>query len=263
MQKLLKTVMSVCLLFCLLLAVGCSRKTKLEAGIESAGKQCPISLGTAGEVTAIRFDGTDVVYELSVDDAYLNLDALGKSPESMKAGIGAMLSNPTGDVRKTLELVVEARSGIKYVYRGKTSGKEVSCYLNADELKQLLNVSLSPGDIDIKQLEEIVNLTNVSLPVAVDEATQLDKLTMEDGQVVYDYTIDEEKIKMALLKENEANLKQQIQSSWTMDDTSMKMFLEACIKCGKGLGYRYVGDTSGEMLYITFTAAEVKALFME
>lgn len=250
------------LVLCLLLA-GCSQKTKLEAGIESANKQCPISLGEAGEVTSISFDGTDVLYEISVDDAYLNLDALSKSPESMKAGIGAMLSNPKGDVKKTLELVVEAGSGIKYTYKGKTSGKEASCYLNTEELKKLLHVNLSQADIDRQQLEELVNLTNVSLPMSVDEATRLDKLSIEAEQVVYDYTIDETKVKMSVLKENEGQLKSQIKSSWSLGDASMKMFMEACVKCGKGIGYRYVGDASGEVLYISFEASELKALFLK
>lgn len=263
MSKLFKTIVNAWLLSCLLWVVGCSQKTKLEAGIEAANKQCPISLGMAGEVTAIRFDGKNVVYELSVDEAFLNLEALGKSPEAMKAGIGTMLSNPKGDVKKTLELVIETGSGIKYVYKGKQSGKEASCYLNTDELKQLLDANLSQAELDRRQLEEIVNLTNASLPMAVDQATQLDKLSIEEGQVVYDYTIDESKISMSVLKERQAQLREQIRSSWSAGDVSMKMFLDACRKCGKGIGYRYVGNASGEMLYIVFDSAEVKAMFSE
>ncbi len=263
MLNVLKSTLKMLLLSCLFLVAGCSQKTKLEAGIESANKQCPISLGAAGEVTGIRFDGTDVVYELSVDDAFLNLEALSKSPESMKAGIGAMLSNPKGDVKKTLELVIEAGSGIKYIYKGKTSGQEASCYLNTDELKAILDENLSQADIDRKQLEEIVNLTNVSLPITVDEATTLVRLGMEGEQVVYDYTIDEDAVKMSVLKENERQLRQQIKSSWSVDDASMKMFLESCSKCGKGIGYRYTGNTSGEVLYILFDNSEVKSLFLK
>lgn len=263
MHNVLKSTLKVLLLSCLFLVAGCSQKTKLEVGIENANKQCPISLGEAGEVTSIRFDGTDVIYDISVDDAFLNLEALSKNPESMKAGIGAMLSNPKGDVKKTLELVIEAGSGIKYIYKGKTSGKEASCYLNTDELKAILDVNLSQTDIDRKQLEEIVNLTNVSLPITVDEATTLVKLSIEGEEVIYDYNIDEKAVKMSVLKENEEQLRLQIKSSWSMDDASMKMFLEACSKCGKGIGYRYTGDTSGEVLYILFDKSEVKALFLK
>lgn len=38
-----------------------------------------------------------------------------------------------------------------------------------------------------------MNVTNVSCPMTIDEATILNKLTIEADKVVYNYTIDEEK----------------------------------------------------------------------
>lgn len=119
MHNVLKSTLKVLLLSCLFLVAGCSQKTKLEVGIENANKQCPISLGEAGEVTSIRFDGTDVIYDISVDDAFLNLEALSKNPESMKAGIGAMLSNPKGDVKKRWNWLLKPVRALNIFIRGK------------------------------------------------------------------------------------------------------------------------------------------------
>ena len=38
-----------------------------------------------------------------------------------------------------LDLVVGTDSGIKFIYKGKTSGNEVECYLTTQDLKDILN----------------------------------------------------------------------------------------------------------------------------
>ena len=78
-----KSVLLICL--SLLLLTGCSQKSKLKLAVEVAARQCPISMGSAGEISSITFDGTDVIYTALVNEAYLKLDALEKNPESMKS----------------------------------------------------------------------------------------------------------------------------------------------------------------------------------
>ena len=65
----------------LILLTGCSRKSQLKLAIEMANKQCPMSIGTTGEISSITFDGTDVIYSLLMNEDYLDLDALGKNTE--------------------------------------------------------------------------------------------------------------------------------------------------------------------------------------
>ena len=96
--------------------------------------------------------------------------------------------------------------------------------------------------------------------MTIDEATILNKLTIEADKVVYNYTIDEEKVAMAALKSNEEQMKQNIKGALNVSEPSLKMFLEACVKDNKGIAYRYVGDTSGENIEYLFTVAELKEL---
>lgn len=263
MQNLLRSSGRIMLLACLsmVLLAGCNQKSKLKLAIEVAGKQCPIDLGVVGEVTNIAFDGTDVVYTMTVNEDYLNLEALDKNPDAMKAAASAMFVNPQGAIKEMLELVIQAESGMKFVYKGQTSGKEITCQLSADDLKNLLNQDISQEESDLNKLEEQVKMTNVSCPMAIDEATTLDKLAIETDRVMYYYTIDEKSIDMASLKENEEEMKQNVKSSLNVSEPALKMFLEACLKCNKGLGYYYKGNTSGESLEFTFTVPEIKALF--
>lgn len=263
MQNLLRNSGQIMLLACLsiVLLTGCDQKSKLKLAIEVAGKQCPIDMGAAGEVTSIVFDGTDVVYTMMMNEDLLNLEALDKNPDAMKSAVSAMFRNPQGAIKEMLEMVIQADSGMKFIYKGQTSGKEINCRLGADELKSLLSEDMPQEESDLKKLEEQVNMTNVSCPMAVDESTTLDKLAIEADKVMYYYTIDENSIDMASLKGNEEEMKQNVKSSLNVSEPALKMFLEACLKCNKGLGYHYKGNTSGESVELSFTVPEIKALF--
>ena len=107
----------------LVLLTGCSQKSKLKLAIELADKQCPMDMGTVGEISGITFDGTDVIYNMLMNEDYLDLNALEKNPDAMKSAVTAMFKNPKGEIKTMLEMVVDTKSGIKFIYKGKTTGK--------------------------------------------------------------------------------------------------------------------------------------------
>lgn len=201
-----------------------------------------------------------MIYSLLMNEDYLDLDALGKNTDAMKSAVMVMFKNPKGEIKSMLEMVVDTKSGIRLIYKGKSTGKEVECRLDTEELKRILNQKGTEKESERQKLEELVNVTNVSCPMTIDEATILNKLTIEADKVVYNYTIDEEKVAMAALKSNEEQMKQNIKGALNVSEPSLKMFLEACVKDNKGIAYRYVGDTSGENIEYLFTVAELKEL---
>lgn len=261
MENILKSSGKILFLACLsiVLLTGCDQKSKLKLGIEAANKNCPMKMGTAGEVSSITYDGTNVIYLLTMNEDYVDLEALGKNPDTVKSAAIAMFRNPEKNIKEMLKLVVEANSGIKFTYKGQTSGKEVSCYLGTEDLKNLMNLDISKADSDLKKLEELVNVTNVSCPLAIDEVTTLNNLTIESDRVVYHYTVDEESMDIATMKDNEAEIKNNIISSLDVSEPALKMFLETCVKNNKGLGYQYTSTPSGESLEIIFSVSEIKA----
>ena len=112
-----------------------------------------------------------------------------ENPDAMKSAVTVMFGNPQS-IKEMLDLVVGTDSGIKFIYKGKTSGNEVECYLTTQDLKDILNGGSTAESSDKKKLEEQVKMTNVSCPMQVDEATMLNKLTIESDKVLYHYTID-------------------------------------------------------------------------
>ena len=45
-------------------------------------------------------------------------------------------------------MVVDTKSGIKFIYKGKTTGKEVECYLETEDLNNILNQNLTEEESD-------------------------------------------------------------------------------------------------------------------
>ena len=123
----------------LMLLTACGQKSKLKLAIAAANKQCPMDMGASGEISSITFDGSDVVYVLLMNESFLNIDALKENPDAMKSAVTVMFGNPQGSIKEMLDLVVGTDSGIKFIYKGKTSGNEVECYLTTQDLKDILN----------------------------------------------------------------------------------------------------------------------------
>ena len=253
-----KTVLFACL--SLMLLTACSQKSKLKMAIEIANKQCPMSMGTAGEVSSIVFDGTNVVYSMLMNEDYADFEAWEKHPDVMKSTTIAMFSKPKDNIRKLLEMVVDTKSGMKFVYKGNATGKEAECLLDTKDLENILNQKVSKEESEQKKLEELVKATNISCPMRVDEVTVLEKLAIEAENVVYTYTIDENSMDIASLKGNEEQMKQNVKGSLNVSEPALKVFLEACVKNNKGLVYRYVGDVSGDSTEFMFSVAEITML---
>ena len=244
-----KTVLFTCL--SLMLLTACGQKSKLKLAIAAANKQCPMDMGASGEISSITFDGADVVYVLLMNESFLNIDALKENPDAMKSAVTVMFGNPQGSIKEMLDLVVGTDSGMKFIYKGKTSGNEVECYLTTQDLKDILNGGSAAESSDKKKLEEQVKMTNVSCPMQVDEATLLNKLTIESDKVLYHYTIDESVVQMSALKENAEQMKANVKNSLNSSDPALRMFLEY-VRSVIRVGYLYKGNKSRETFEISF-----------
>ena len=231
-----KMVLFTCL--SLMLLTACGQKSKLKLAIAAANKQCPMDMGASGEISSITFDGADVVYVLLMNESFLNIDALKENPDAMKSAVTVMFGNPQGSIKEMLDLVVGTDSGIKFIYKGKTSGNEVECYLTTQDLKDILNGG----------------------GASADSSDEKNKLTIESDKVLYHYTIDESVVQMSALKENAEQMKANVKNSLNSSDPALRMFLEVCVKCDKGVGYLYKGNKSGETFEISFGVSEIKAL---
>ena len=75
---------------------------------------------------------------------------------------------------------------------------------------------------------------------------------------MYDYECDEDVINMDILSQNKYNVKRVIMKNLKNADVETLMFKRMCVKANKGIGYKYIGKTSGKAVIIKFSCQELK-----
>lgn len=260
-KKLLKRVggrlLWIGMALCVLAA--CGQKEQLKKAVEEVNKQCPIDMGASGKVESVTYDGKNVVYTYVLQAGIFNMDAVKANSDALKSVIASGLRNPAKDLDEMLRLTIDTRSGLKYVYRDGSSGEEVDCVISTEELQALLDSDLTEEESNRRNLKELVDITNLSFPMEVDEATTVEKLSIEGDWVVYDYTVDEEVVSIDLLEKNKAQMKESLKTNIS-SGMDVRQFAQTCLDCDKGILYRYKGEKSGNTAVVSFSVDDLKKI---
>lgn len=112
-------------------------------------------------------------------------------------------------------------------------------------------------DKRLRFLNSMIETTNESFPQDVEEGVKMTKVFLEGDYVVYILECDEDVLDMDLLRKSKDSMKKVIKGNLSSSDPDIERELKTCINAGKGLGYRYVGDTSRKSLTIQFSVKEL------
>ena len=91
--------------------VACQTKGRLAEIAEEVNKQCPISIGMAGNIVSVEFDGTDIVYNALVSDI-IDIDDIERSKDIAKQGALQIFVNPDENVRAMVDELKSADAGM-------------------------------------------------------------------------------------------------------------------------------------------------------
>lgn len=251
----MKRILIIPVLFSLLAFMSSCTQTKYEVVAKQINSQCPISMGMVGDFTGMEFDDGNIVFNYSINEDFVNIESLNQNPELMKNSLEAMIKNPNQEFKVFLELIQEDKIGMTMRFQGKDTDKEAMLTLDYDELVKVMNANTTPDELLRAQIEQ----TNASCPITIETGMVMTHMEIEGDYAVYCYSIDEDLISISLLNENQEILKESIIQSLKADinDPSIKAFLYACDKAGKGIAYKYIGDTSGEEFLITVGLSEI------
>ena len=261
MKNSLKTFCAVTLLCVTALLLGScgGKRAQVEKGVEALNRECPMDMGESGTLESIKLEGNDVVYYYAyANDLPMEIEALRRNPDAMKSMAKANFSSPGEELTKFVDLLIGAGMGVRYVFY-KEDAPEVTaeCGLTVDELKDLTENGLTGTEASLQKLQEVVNITNLSCPMRLDEYTVMRSMTLEPENVVYDYYVNEEQIPMSSI--DREILKQENFSALDVSDMGVRMLLQLCVDCDRGLAYRYTGDKSGETIVVGATSSELAA----
>ncbi|WP_308769732.1 hypothetical protein [uncultured Bacteroides sp.] len=254
-MKLKEILAGLCLAVIVLMLNACA-DSKLEKLVEELGKECPIQMGTVGEVTSFMLEDGNLVVDYEIDESFINLEALDNNPELLKDNAVLMCKNATGGLQTVLSLLVEEDAGWVLKYKGKSTGKELSISLDAKEIKEAME-STEEDRNPMELLKQQVEITNVQFPMKVDQGMTITKLTIEGWYVVYNVEIDESLYSIEAIASSLTEVKENIVAELDKTDPAIQSFLEACKRANKGVAYKYIGKDSGKSCMVKIPASEL------
>lgn len=116
----------------------------------------------------------------------------------------------------------------------------------------------SPKEKNLSFLKKAILEANDSYPMNVEEGIIAKKCYLDGEYVMYDYECDEDVVDMDILSQNKSNVKRVIKKNLKNADAETLMFKRMCEKANKGIGYKYIGKTSGKAVFIKFSCQELK-----
>lgn len=232
--------------------VACFGQSRLEKLVKEINDQCPIKAGELGEVTGAEVKEEGAVFTLMVDETVFNIDALNSNPDIIRQSLLESLKNPSDEVKALVDELKLCNSSLTYIYKGKTSGKTTSVTITSDEIKNASKMSTSDQDPEAL-LNAQIAVTNVQLPLQIDEATIMTRLEREGNCVVYYYEVDETLVDFDYLEENASSVEEMLtmQLQQQKYDVGSATFIRACKENNTNIVYRYIGTNTGRTLSFT------------
>ena len=228
--------------------------------VSTISKVTPYSYGKSGELTKVSLNKKELTYTLSVNETYTNVTALKSNPELIKENLQMVVLYMYQDawMKMAFNELIESDMGFKVIYIGKTSKKKATCRLNAEELKQTIELSLDEKSAD-KFLETLINLTNIQMPIKIDLGMEITKMYREGNYLIYEFIVEESLYDINSLRnkmeENRAAILETVNNE---SDGASVEFRKACKNAGVGIGYRYIGKMTKQKGEIFFEADELK-----
>lgn len=231
-----------------MLLTSCSTGSPLKDAVEKLQRDLPMQINDFMSMDEISYENDVLEMVYGVDEDLIDIQALKANPKMLKQNAKLVVSNASGDFKTVVDQLVKEGAGMRVTYIGRDSGAKVSVTLSGDELRKSSEMDADPMEL----LQAQIDVTNAQMPMQADEATVLNKLTLEGNYVYYNYTIDEDKLSISVMKQNEASMRAYLKQLIDNPDPTATTFYDACRNAGYGIAHRYVGCYSGEVCEFKF-----------
>lgn len=134
-------------------------------------------------------------------------------------------------------------------------------------VKKRVETEEKPGNSQSKQqaadqlLKVAIEQANKEFPQDTGMGMVITRMYLSGDYVMYVAECDEDLISMDLLEKNKSSMLNEIRKmAGDKSNPEIAQFVKICANAGKGLGYSYVGDTSGKKVTVRLSNAELKRL---
>lgn len=114
----------------------------------------------------------------------------------------------------------------------------------------------------LSQIRKIIEITNKDCPTRVDEITVWTNTDVDENNLIYYYTLDEDQLSedaVEVLEENKSELKSAIGEGLKSDDQFIQQLVTLLTKADLGIQFHYTTSESGQSFDIFFTPEEIAA----
>lgn len=251
-------------LFLLLLTLVCvsgckdqSKTSELEANIEAANKICPTPFDL-GTLKSIKYDKKSNVVTFTVEiyseRTGINLDSINNNRDIMLENLRLFISNESG--KKVAKDISDADAGLKFIYKDLSTGKNLSVQLTSAELKDIASSDVDQSEINKRQLDASILMTNIQCPIEVDDWTTLIIVRDNGSAIIYNYEIDEEKLNMDDFSRVSNLVRDDLIEDFSNDPSlaELKRLMEAN---NRYLVHSYKGNKSGKQVDIEIHLSDI------
>lgn len=235
-----------------------SSKKKLQSGIETVNKECPIDLGMIGEISSLEFDeeANEVIMTMTISkELPLKISALNKLKNTLKRNmLGAWAKSESGII--LMKEIAKADSKFTMVIQAEESNESLKINVSKNEIKDLAEGKvdpISPRDM----LEIMITSTNTQCPMQIENGMIMSSVSLEGNNFVYNYSVDENLVSIEAIKQNKSAVKANIKQILSSNDMTVKQMVKICKEANTGIVYRYIGDVSGDVCIIKFSSSEL------
>lgn len=253
-----KSAFVICIVaVCSMLLSACV-KTQLQAGVDEMNRSLPQQIGEGVEWTKVTYENDEVSMFFSTTNSIV-VKAINSDYNLAKRYLAQQFISNDPEIRDFLELLQEAKSGLKVIYKDIASGNQSTISYSVSEIPQLRNNYTSDPLIALRF--ELLS-ANLMMPLQVDEITTCYKVSLDGNFVVYEEHIDDSYIDMSEIKYSsylKQDLKKTIRETLSFAQ-QFDYFVEKCVKADKGVRYHYIGEYSNVSFDIDFTVSELRSL---
>ena len=121
-----------------------------------------------------------------------------------------------------------------------------------DEIEEI-----SPEEENLSILKDTIAEVNKGFPMKVDKGMVVRKCYLDGDYVMFDYDCDEDVLDMDLMEQNKTEIQEDIKKFFKSVDADF--ITHMCLKVNKGVGYKFVGDSTGKTVLIRFSCQELES----
>lgn len=238
---------------------GCGAKdSALKAQIESGQRHCPMNMGMAGKLTSMSYDADahEVKFVLTLNKSFADVKDLQADPEIAKESMRLSLSQ--GDLKKLVDMMVDADAGLKVVYKNRGSKDEFTLSFTPEDLKQIAANPMKEEESSRLLLANQIKSEKNRMPYKIDKGLIVTGIEDNGSALVYICNVDEDEYDIDMMEASRDELKDNMRKM--LKDVSMKGQVKLLSGLDKGFEYKYIGETSGKQIVVAFTADELKEL---